>query len=56
MKVKRGRPLGRREITLKQIAIILVLAMSGQYTRSEIAKRANVGMFSVWQYTKRFLD
>ena len=47
-----ARPVGSREISMDQIALIVELTLSKKYSRPEIASRVGVSRDTVWRYQK----
>jgi len=48
-----GRPIGSRELSVKQIKTIVVMSLDGE-ERPKIAEAADVGKRTVWRYQNEF--
>jgi len=48
-----GRPIGSRELTVKQIKTIVRMSLEGK-ERPKIAEAADVGKRTVWRYQNEF--
>lgn len=48
-----GRPIGSREITVKQIKLIVEMSLDDK-ERPKIADAADVGKRTVWRYQNEF--
>lgn len=48
-----GRPIGSRELTVKQIKTIVKMSLEGE-ERPKIAEAADVGKRTVWRYQNEF--
>lgn len=49
-----GRPVGTREIDVKQILTVVDLTLNSTISRSSIADEADMSKRAVWRYQKRF--
>ena len=48
-----SRSKGDREISLHQLAQIIIYSAENKFSRSQIAEIANVSQFTVWLYRKK---
>lgn len=48
-----GRPIGSRELSVKQIKTIVEMSLDGE-ERPKIAEAADIGKRTVWRYQNEF--